>query len=165
MVPMDSQTNTPDKQQNKPASVQITAAQPVVPAQPPDQSIAVQQQASPDAASGTVVVPAQTILHRFVRPEFVEQLGSWLFRLGFASIFLVNSAYAAFQPADFTDLLNANLIGKLIGHSDFLVKIVIVNDLLIGAFVVMHKYKKVVYIWAGIWLLIVAGLKMMNLIF
>jgi hypothetical protein len=55
------------------------------------------------------------------------------------------------------------MVGKFIGHADLLVKFVIFNDLALGLFILVNIQKKITYIWAGTWLLIVAGIKMMNL--
>lgn len=86
----------------------------------------------------------------------------WLFRLGFASIFLVNAVYATLEPQSFIDMLNNNPVASLIGHADFMVKIAMVNDLLLGIFIIGGWRKRLVYAWAGLWLLLVAGLKLMN---
>lgn len=93
-----------------------------------------------------------------------EVLSHWLFRLGFASIFLVNATYAFINPDDFTKLLAENAIAKHIGHADLLVKCASVNDLLIGILILGGWRKKLTYAWAGAWLLIVASLKLMNLV-
>jgi hypothetical protein len=89
----------------------------------------------------------------------------WFFRLGFASIFLVNAVYAIFEPDSFAGVLEANPIASAIGFTDFMVKIAIVNDLLLSIFIIGGWRKKEVYAWAGAWLLMVAALKLMNLLF
>lgn len=99
------------------------------------------------------------------RSQLFDQLAHWLFRLGFASIFLVNAAYAAIHPEDFTSLLKDNFIATMIGHADQLVMITMFNDLFIGTLILVGVWKKYVYAWAGGWLLLVAGLKLMNLVF
>jgi hypothetical protein len=106
---------------------------------------------------------------RLSRPDIfnkfliLEGFSHWFFRLGFASIFLVNAVYAAIEPASFTDMLVANPITNAIGYHDFMLKIAMVSDLLLGIFIIGGWRKRWVYAWAGAWLLLVAGLKLMNL--
>lgn len=162
---MDPQTNSMTEVQPVPSPLPPEIAQPqpiqtVVPVQP-QMATAITPTAIVD--QNLPVVEKQT--KWFVRPEFLGALRHGVFRLGFASIFLVNAIYAAFHPHDFTSLLNANLIARLLGHADFMVKIAMVNDLLIGIFILLNRHKKVVYTWAGCWLLLVAMLKLMNLVF
>ncbi len=109
--------------------------------------------------------------HRLPIPDMfskyliLEGFTHWLFRLGFASIFLVNAVYATFHPLEFTQLLQANPISNAIGYHDFMVRIAMVNDLLLGIFILGGWRKKFVYAAAGAWLLLVASLKLMNLIY
>jgi hypothetical protein len=86
-----------------------------------------------------------------------------LFRIGFASIFLVNSVYAAIRPQDFIDLLSNNPIASATGLAEVMVKIAMVNDLFLSILILSGWRKKHVYMWAGIWLLMVASIKLMNL--
>lgn len=93
----------------------------------------------------------------------LEGFTHWFFRLGFASIFLVNAVYAAIDPASFTSMLAKNPVANLIGFHDLMLKVAMVNDLLLGVFIIGGWRKRMVYAWAGAWLLLVAGLKLMNL--
>jgi len=87
----------------------------------------------------------------------------WLFRLGFASIFLVNAIVAAIKPHDFISLLSNNVVASLIGHEDVMVKIAMVNDALLGVLILVGWKRNWINAWAGTWLLLVATIKMMNL--
>lgn len=127
---------------------------PVVAAPPPAPP------AQPPAASPS---PSPAAKKQLVSPEFLDGLYNWLFVLGFASIFLINSAYALWQPKSFTDLLYNNPVTNAIGLESLMVKFVVVNDLILGLLILLGKRKKLVYAYAGIWLLIVAGIKLMNL--
>lgn len=93
----------------------------------------------------------------------LEGWSHWFFRLGFASIFFINAVYAALEPQAFADLLAANPLSRALGQTDLLIKITMVNDLLLTIFIVGGWRKRMVYAWAGGWLLLVAGLKLMNL--
>ncbi len=95
----------------------------------------------------------------------LEGWSHWFFRFGFASIFLVNAIYATIEPESFTSMLAANPVANAIGHHDLMVKITMVNDLLLAIFIIGGWRKRLVYAWAGMWLLLVAGLKMMNLFY
>ncbi|MFZ1324081.1 MAG: hypothetical protein WAQ57_02895 [Candidatus Saccharimonadales bacterium] len=107
-------------------------------------------------------LPTPDMFSRFL---ILEGWSHWFFRLGFASIFFVNAIYAVFKPASFASLLEANVIASAIGHTDLMVKFAIINDLLLGIFIVGGWRKQLVYGWAGAWLLLPAGLKLMNLVF
>lgn len=122
------------------------------------------------AAQPSAPTPAPT--KRFVsRPDMfskflvLEGFSHWFFRLGFASIFLINAVYATVDPDSFTVMLEKNPIASAIGFTDLMLKIALVNDLLLGVFIIGGWRKQLVYAWAGAWLLLVAGLKMMNLFF
>jgi hypothetical protein len=112
-----------------------------------------------------------TAKKRFPKPDIftkfliLEGWTHWLFRLGFASIFFVNAIYATVEPESFISLLENNPIASLLGHAEFLVKIAMVNDLLLSVCIIGGWRKHMVYAWAGTWLLIIAGLKLMNLFF
>ena len=87
-----------------------------------------------------------------------------IFRVGFASIFLINAVVAALRPEDFLGMLENNIIASRLGYHDLMIKFTMINDLLLGVFLLLGKYKRLVYPWAGAWLITVAGLKLMNLV-
>lgn len=99
------------------------------------------------------------------KPVSATNISKLLFRLGFASIFLVNSLYAALRPSDFTELLYANPLTNSLGYTDTMVKAAMVNDLLLGVLILCGWRKKLVFAWAGVWLLMVTGIKTLNLFF
>ena len=88
------------------------------------------------------------------------------FRAGFASIFLVNAIVAVVTPGDFTKLITGNIIGQyfpevVISPMGWFIAF---NDLILGILILLNKWKVFVYGWAGIWLLVIAGIKVTNLI-
>ena len=97
-------------------------------------------------------------------PKLTPVQLDWLWRAGFASIFLVNSLVAWLEPEDFINLLEANFIGKHLSYIDWMVKLAAVNDLALGLAIVVGKWRRLVYVWAALWLLLVAGLKLSNMI-
>ena len=106
-----------------------------------------------------VPVPAPTTT--LISSDNILQL---LFRFGFASIFFVNSIYAALRPQEFTNLLYNNPVTSFIGYADLLVTITMVNDFVLGVLILSGWRKKYVFAWAGVWLLMVTGIKVMNLV-
>lgn len=86
------------------------------------------------------------------------------FKLGFASIFLVNALVAIVHPEDFKKLLELNRVAQMIGFTDAMIVIAMVNDALIGVCILLGRWKLLVYAWAGLWLLLVAVLKLMNIV-
>lgn len=98
------------------------------------------------------------------KPTRLESIFAWVFRFGFASIFLVNAVYAAVHPEEFTVMLKNNPITNAIGFTELMLKIAMVNDLLLGILLIVGWRQKLVYAWAGAWLIIVAGIKLMNLV-
>ena len=87
------------------------------------------------------------------------KLFGWIFTAGFSSIFLINSLNAALKPNDFIRLIAANPLSRAVGHYGIMTKLILVNDLIIGVLILTGWKKKYVWAWAGIWLLIVAGIK------
>lgn len=144
---MEPDTNPPAETKPQPESAEADKAPEPQPIQP---TLHVKP-----AKTGAAVVWSTT--------SFLEQLSHWLFRFGFASIFLVNAAYASLYPDDFTKLLSENAIAGPIGHASLLINIAMFNDLFLGIMILGGWRKTLVYAWAGAWLLIVAGLKLMNL--
>lgn len=151
---MNPQTNTELSQ---------TTAQAPMPPQPAPSSTMEEIAASLPAGAETKSARKNMPDKVFGKFLILEGWSHWFFRLGFASIFLVNAVYAAIEPESFTDLLDANQIARLIGHAGLMVKFAMVNDLLLSILIVGGWRKRMVYAWAGAWLLMVAGLKLMNL--
>lgn len=126
------------------------------------------EQLAASQPAAPVAVPQKKIIGRpdmFSKFLVLEGFTHWFFRLGFASIFLVNAVYATLDPESFTVLLEKNPVASAIGFTDLMLKFALVNDLLLAIFIIGGWRKQWVYAWAGAWLLLVAGLKMMNLFF
>lgn len=95
-----------------------------------------------------------------LKPEWLDLL----FRVGFSSIFLVNAIYALVELESFKKLLEANFIAKHIGFTGVLILFTALNDFVIGTLIMLGKKRKLVYLWASLWLLLIAGLKISNLL-
>lgn len=95
----------------------------------------------------------------------VDKLLNLVFVVGFASIFIANAIDAIENPNGFAKVIESNAIAKHIGASSVMVWIAIVNDLILGTLILTGWKKKYIYAWAGAWLILVAGMKLMNLVF
>jgi hypothetical protein len=88
---------------------------------------------------------------------------SILFQLGFASIFLVNGIVALGKPADFEGLLQAFPLAVQLGHIDWMITFAGINDLALGALILLGKARKIMWVWAGLWLAMVSIIKLIYL--
>ncbi len=97
----------------------------------------------------------------------IHLLAKVLFRAGFASIFLANAVVAVVTPEAFKGLITTNIIGQYFPASliDAMVWFIALNDVFIGVAILSGKWRYFIYIWAGLWLIIIAGIKATNLIF
>lgn len=111
-------------------------------------------------ASLNLASPNKLSSHRF----WSEITSNLLFRIGFASIFIINAFVAWFEPSDFTKLMESNVVFSLIGHTEILVTLVGFNDFILGL-LLLFKPSKYVFLWAAAWLFGVTCLKTLNLIF
>ncbi|HUS26348.1 MAG TPA: hypothetical protein VMY99_03305 [Nevskiaceae bacterium] len=134
---------------------------PVMPA-PPATGVPVQQSVPVAPVIAAPAAPSQAIA---LGPITGTQALDMIFRVGFASIFLINTLVAWLSPNDFVHLLQNNpLVPVPSGISlTFLVHIAAFNDLAIGIFVLMGRWKKWVYAWAGAWFLVVTLTKIGHL--
>ena len=98
--------------------------------------------------------------------QHVHWFAKLMFRGGFASIFFINAVVAVFEPESFKLLITENIVGQHL--PEFLVEImrwfIAVNDLFIGAVILSGKWRYFIYIWSGMWLVLIAGIKFTNLI-
>lgn len=93
-------------------------------------------------------------------------LNSWLFRLGAAAIFVVNGIVGIVQPEDFTGILQVNVVGSQLSAEliTSLVWLASINDLALGAALISGQRQRLVYSWMVLWLCVIAGTKLMNLL-
>ena len=98
--------------------------------------------------------------------QFRFNITKWIFRFGFASIFIVNGIIAIVSPEDFRPLIEENIIGQHFptGIVDIMIWVIVVNDLVLGALFISGKWRMLMYVWSGLWLLTIAGIKITNLI-
>jgi len=87
-------------------------------------------------------------------------------RIGIASIFVVNAIVAGVHPEEFTSVLRANLVGGRLpdGLLGPMVVFAGLNDLALGAAILSGRQRKLVFAWMAAWVVLVGGLKLMNLI-
>ena len=78
-----------------------------------------------------------------------------LFRVGLAGLFLANGIGAIVSPDDFKDPISANALASHIASAGTLVHVIPVNDIALAAFILLGKWRKVIAIWAVLWLLAV----------
>ena len=91
-----------------------------------------------------------------------------LFVVGLAGVFLVNAAVAVVSPSDFTDLIDkSSLAGTLhLAGSTWIAGAIFVHDVLIGLAVLATIWiprrgiRLAILAWAGLWLLVVAVVKL-----
>ncbi len=87
-----------------------------------------------------------------------------LFRFGFAAVFLINTWAAIVQPSSFLKLIENNFAAQLVGHYSFQLRIIALNDFILGLLILSGFKKKYVYAWAGLWLMIVTFFKTTSLV-
>lgn len=126
-------------------------------------SVPVHQVGSPDAEKVVGVNvrpdPLENASKRFVPDSRYEIF----FRIGFASIFLVNSVAAWMRPDDFYPLLSSFPAAQAVGRIDLLVLAASFNDLILGGLILSGIAKKYVFAWAGLWLTMVSTIKLVSL--
>ena len=77
-----------------------------------------------------------------------------LIRIGLALVFLANSLTAFLSPAEFIDIINDSFLSGIlpITVTHFLVFIG-VNDALVAIFLFLNRGKKIIPVWATLWIL------------
>jgi hypothetical protein len=93
-----------------------------------------------------------------------EPLLAWIFRVGFASIFLINCVNAWVRPADFQGLLNSFPLPLIRDHTSLFIKFAGLNDLILGSLILSGKFKRYIWAWAGVWLAIVSLVKLVHIL-
>jgi len=91
-----------------------------------------------------------------------------VFTLGLAGVFLVNAAVAVVSPSDFTDLIDkSSLAGTFhLTGSTWVAGAIFVHDVLVGLAVLATLWiprrglRLAILAWAGLWLLVVAVVKL-----
>jgi hypothetical protein len=103
-------------------------------------------------------------ISRGVSDGFDARVLDLVFRFGFASVFLINSLIAVFEPAGFIKLMQGSVLGQLIHHFTPLVWIIALNDALIAGLIVWGRWRAWILAWSGLWLLIVTLIKLSDLL-
>jgi hypothetical protein len=95
---------------------------------------------------------------------YYDTIGDWIFRMGFSTVFLANSWTAVVDPNGFLKLIENNIAGRLIGHYQTQLYMIAINDFVLGLLILSGFRRKLVYTWAGAWLLIVTFFKITSLL-
>lgn len=93
-----------------------------------------------------------------------EAMLVWLFRLGFAGVFLVNSIVALVDPGGFIKLMQGSFMGFFIHDFAPLVWLIAANDLVLGMLILSGRWQIYVLAWSGLWLLAVTLIKISSLL-
>lgn len=93
-----------------------------------------------------------------------DSLFDWVFRIGFATIFLSNTWTALVDPQGFVKLMEGNFLARMVGHFEVQVYIIAINDFLLGLLILSGFKRRLVYAWAGAWLIIVTFFKATSLL-
>lgn len=88
----------------------------------------------------------------------------WLFRMGFAGVFLVNSIVAVVDPGGFIKLMQGSFMRHFIQDFTPLVWLIVANDLALGMMILSGRWQNYVLAWSGLWLLGVTLVKLSTLI-
>jgi hypothetical protein len=94
-----------------------------------------------------------------------KKWASRLFRFGFASVFLINALIAWLQPQDFLGLMQKSLAVKWLGHLEWMIPVIAMNDLALGIIILIapKNYRPYVYAWTGLWFLAITVVKLTSL--
>jgi hypothetical protein len=87
-----------------------------------------------------------------------------IFSIGLASIFFVYAAIAYLQPESIGAAYTSNAIGKAIGHEQLAVETSMFINLFLGVLACLKSWRMVVYGLAGIWMIVIAVFKVLNLV-
>lgn len=83
----------------------------------------------------------------------------WLFRIGFAGVFLVNSIVAVVDPHSFVKLMASSFMKHFIHDFHPFITLIAVNDAAIGLLILSGRWQNYVLAWSGLWLLAVTIIK------
>jgi uncharacterized membrane protein YphA (DoxX/SURF4 family) len=95
---------------------------------------------------------------------YYDNLMDFVFRLGFSTVFLANSWTAVVDPGGFLKLIENNILARMVGHFQLQLYMIVINDFILGLLILAGFKRKLVYVWAGAWLLIVTFFKITSLI-
>jgi len=122
----------------------------------------------PDAVALPYITPdvqlSQNAMHVRAVIGSYDSIFDWIFRLGFATVFLANSWTAVVDSAGFLMLIENNFLARLAGHFQLQLYVIMANDLLLGVLILCGFRRQLVYAWAGAWLIIVTFFKITSLI-
>lgn len=87
---------------------------------------------------------------------------TYLFRFGFASVFMINALIAYVRPSDFLNLLHKSQIVNWLGEVNWMIPLITINDLALGLLILFapKSYRPYVYAWTGLWFLAITMIKL-----
>jgi hypothetical protein len=89
----------------------------------------------------------------------------WLFRVGYTSVFLVNSFTAILEPTGFETLMRDSFAAAFLGSSlTPWLWFIALNDFALGVLILAGRWRSAVLAWSGVWLLAVTVLKLSSLL-
>lgn len=87
-----------------------------------------------------------------------------LFRLGFASVFLVNGLTELIDPYAHLYMMQQSVLNYFIADFTALMKFVAFSDLLLAALILFARWNGYLMLCVGLWLLAVTGLRLLSLV-
>jgi uncharacterized membrane protein YphA (DoxX/SURF4 family) len=93
-----------------------------------------------------------------------DPLLALIFRIGFASVFLINAAIAVVDPGGFVKLMQGSFLGGFVRDFSPFVWMISLNDFVIGVLVLSGRWRTWVLAWSGLWLLAVTLIKFSDLL-
>jgi hypothetical protein len=92
------------------------------------------------------------------------RLRDLIFRLGFASVFLVNGMTELADPYAHVDLMQQSILSYFISDFAALMKFVAWGDLLLATLILFARWNSLLMLWVGVWLLSITALRLVSLV-
>ncbi|MCX7784293.1 MAG: hypothetical protein N2318_11710 [Meiothermus sp.] len=108
--------------------------------------------------------PSPAVMVATFSQQSHQAMLGWLFRVGFAGVFLVNSLVAVVDPGGFIKLMQGSLMRIFIHDFTPLVWLIAANDLVLGLLILSGRWQNYVLAWSGLWLLAVTLIKISSLL-
>jgi hypothetical protein len=89
---------------------------------------------------------------------------NWMFVLGLSALFLVNGLTSLLAPSGFIALMKASVLTAWIPDYSQIVQLIALNDLGLGLLLLAYPRSRFIQVWAGLWLLAVALIRVTGLL-
>lgn len=112
------------------------------------------------------LTPEQHALLWGIEPVREQRSDHWLIRLGIAALLIVMGLRALIEPEGFETMLAGNALTESIGATEieWLVLFAGVNSLVLGAAVLLGRWRNLVFGWLAAWFVVVAALEVAELL-